>query len=61
VVNLARLAGVHAPTALARTNRKFIRRFTRVEELARERGVVVGEAALEELDRLWDEAKRGER
>lgn len=61
VVNLARLGGVHAPTALARANRKFIRRFTEVERLARARGIVVEEAGLEALDRLWDEAKRSER
>jgi len=60
VVNLARLAGVDAPTALARANAKFIRRFAAVERLADERGVVLGEAGLEALDRLWDEAKRGE-
>lgn len=61
VVNLARLSGVHSPTALARANRKFVRRFEEVERLAGERGVVVGEADLATLDRLWDEAKRGER
>lgn len=61
VVNLARLSGVHASTALARANAKFIRRFSEVERLAGERGVVMGEADLEALDRLWDEAKRSER
>lgn len=60
VVNLARLAGVHAPTALVRANRKFTRRFGELETLARERGVVVGQADLAELDLLWDEAKRRE-
>lgn len=61
VVNLARLAGVHAPTALVRANRKFSRRFGALETLAAEKGVVLGEAELTELDRLWDEAKRRER
>jgi len=60
VVNLARLAGVHATTALARANRKFRRRFERLEALAGERGVVLHEAGLEELDRLWDELKTEE-
>jgi uncharacterized protein YabN with tetrapyrrole methylase and pyrophosphatase domain len=60
VVNLARLAGVDAPTALARANAKFVRRFTSLEQLARARGMVLEEAGLEALDRLWDEAKRGE-
>ncbi|HET7321174.1 MAG TPA: nucleoside triphosphate pyrophosphohydrolase [Longimicrobiaceae bacterium] len=61
VVNLARLSGVDAPTALARANAKFSRRFRAVEGLARERGVAVGEAGLDALDDLWNEVKRGER
>jgi MazG family protein len=58
VVNLARLARVDAPIALARANRKFVSRFAAVERLAGERGVRLGEAKLEVLDGLWDEAKR---
>jgi MazG family protein len=61
IVNLARLSGVHAPAALSRANAKFIRRFAEVERLARLRGIVVEDAGLEALDRLWDEAKRSER
>jgi nucleoside triphosphate diphosphatase len=61
VVNLARLAGVDAPIALARANRKFVARFASLERLAGERGVELGVAKLEVLDGLWDEAKRGER
>lgn len=61
LVNLARLSGVHAPTALSRANAKFIRRFSEVERLARQRGIAVEDAGLEALDRLWDEAKRSER
>ena len=60
VVNLARLAKVDAPIALARANRKFVGRFAALEKLAGERGVELGEAKLEVLDGLWDEAKRGE-
>ncbi|HKP74662.1 MAG TPA: nucleoside triphosphate pyrophosphohydrolase [Longimicrobiaceae bacterium] len=61
VVNLARLAGAHPTAALARANAKFERRFAGVEALAAERGVVFGQATLEELDVLWDEVKRRER
>ena len=61
VVNFARLSGVHAPTALARANVKFARRFQRVEERARAGGIVMEEAGLEVLDRIWDEVKREER
>jgi MazG family protein len=60
VVNLCRKAGVHPALALDRANAKFARRFKRVEELARERGLRVGAVTLEELDRIWDEVKEGE-
>lgn len=60
VVNLCRKAGVHASIALDKANQKFERRFKRIEELARERGIEVNTAGLERLDRLWDEAKREE-
>ena len=56
-VNVARLSRVHAAKALKRANLKFERRFTRLTELARERGLVMGEASLEDLDKLWDEIK----
>jgi uncharacterized protein YabN with tetrapyrrole methylase and pyrophosphatase domain len=60
VVNLCRKAGVHASLALDKANAKFERRFQRIEELARARGIDVGRAGLEQLDELWDEAKREE-
>ncbi|MFN2636225.1 MAG: nucleoside triphosphate pyrophosphohydrolase [Gemmatimonadaceae bacterium] len=61
VVNLCRKAGVHSSLALDKANAKFERRFKRVEELARLRGVDVSHAGLEKLDSLWDEAKKDER
>lgn len=61
VVNLARLSGNHALQALQRANRKFADRFTALEQIARERGVVLGEATLTQLDEIWDEVKRRSR
>jgi nucleoside triphosphate diphosphatase len=58
VVNLARKAGIPPGPALERANRRFQDRFETVERLADERGVDLHEAGLEQLDRLWDEAKR---
>jgi MazG family protein len=58
VVNLARLAGSHPTTALARANAKFQDRFAEVERIARERGIEMGTAGLAALDALWDEVKR---
>jgi MazG family protein len=61
VVNFARLSGIHPSTALSRANAKFTRRFNRLEELARLRGVVLGEASLEARDEVWTDVKREER
>lgn len=58
VVNLTRLTGVHSLQALQRANAKFTGRFEKLEALASSRGLVLGEATLEELDALWDEVKR---
>jgi uncharacterized protein YabN with tetrapyrrole methylase and pyrophosphatase domain len=61
VVNLARKAGVQPAAAMDRANRKFVRRFTRMEALAGERGIAMDRAGLDQLDGLWDEVKRSER
>jgi len=57
VVNLARKLGVDPGAALERANDKFTSRFAALEKLAQERGLEVGRASLEELDKLWDEVK----
>ena len=57
VVNLSRKLGVEPNQALEQANEKFTRRFDAVEVLAAERGVEIGRASLEELDRLWEEVK----
>jgi MazG family protein len=61
VVNVARKAGVHPALALDKANLKFARRFGEVERIAKERGLKVGEASLEQLDAIWDEVKTVER
>ena len=57
VVNLARKLAIDPRAALERANDKFERRFEAVEQLAEQRGVEVGRAKLDELDKLWDEVK----
>ena len=57
VVNLARKLEIDPRAALERANDKFKRRFEEVERLARERGIEVGRASLEELDELWEGVK----
>jgi MazG family protein len=61
VANLARQLGVDPEAALAAANRKFRDRFRRVEEGLAARGRRLGEATLEEMDALWEEAKGGRR
>lgn len=57
VVNLARKIGVEPEDALKKTNRKFRSRFKYVEQNMKASGKSLEEADLEEMDRLWDEAK----
>ena len=56
---MARLYGVDPELALERTNKKFISRFGYMEQAAGER--MISELSFEELDTLWNEAKKGER
>jgi MazG family protein len=60
IVNLARKLGVEPNQALEKANDKFTRRFEAVEQLAAQRGVEIGRASLEELDKLWEEIKASE-
>ena len=58
LVNAARLYHINPDNALERTNQKFIRRFTYVEEHSIRQGRSLKEMSLEEMDTLWDEAKK---
>jgi len=58
VINLARKLGCDPRAALETANRRFDLRFREVERLATQRKVDMGRASLEELDSLWEEAKR---
>ena len=57
VVNLARKTGHEAELLLAATNRKFVKRFQKVEAALLESGSSLDEATLEEMDLLWEKAK----
>ena len=57
VVNVSRFLKCDAEEALTAASDKFINRFIRVEQLAKENGVDMEKASLEELDKLWDIAK----
>jgi len=57
LINYARFINVNPEDALERTNRKFISRFTHLEERVRESGRQVHELTLAEMDVYWNEAK----
>jgi nucleoside triphosphate diphosphatase len=61
VTNLARKLNLEPEMALKAANRKFRRRFGYIETQLAEQGRGCAEASLEEMDALWNEAKRQER
>lgn len=58
LVNVARLYGIHPDDALEMTNAKFIKRFNHIEAMAHCKGKSLKEMSLEEMDALWNEAKK---
>ncbi len=58
LVNLARFVKVDAEQALRRTNRKFRDRFAFIERRLAEQGRTPAESNLDEMDMLWNEAKK---
>ena len=61
VINAARLYHLNPDNALERTNRKFISRFNYIEEHSIKAGKPLTEMTLEEMDALWNEAKKAEK
>jgi len=58
LVNLARYLSVDSESALHRTNRKFRRRFGWLEQQLRQQGRTLEEATLDEMESLWQQAKK---
>jgi len=58
LVNLARFVKVDPEQALRKTNAKFRRRFGYVERKLAERGRSTKESSIEEMESLWQEAKK---
>ena len=61
VINAARLYKLNPDNALEKTNQKFIRRFNYVEDHSLKQGKNLKDMTLEEMDELWDEAKKIEK
>jgi XTP/dITP diphosphohydrolase len=58
LVNYARFLQLDAENSLEKANRKFISRFTRMEDAARSKGLSLADMTLEEMDGLWNSIKK---
>ncbi len=58
LINYARFLQVDAENALEKTNKKFIHRFTRMEQMALESGKDLAGMTLEEMDAIWNAVKK---
>jgi tetrapyrrole methylase family protein/MazG family protein len=58
LANYARRQGIDSESSLREANRKFYRRFSCMEKLCRERKLDLSKMTLEEMNQLWEEAKK---
>ena len=58
LINAARLYHINPDNALDRTNRKFISRFNYLESQTLSKGRNLKDMTLEEMDAIWEEAKK---
>lgn len=61
IVNLGRFLSINPEDALRKTIARFVSRFHHVEESLHAEGMTLAEASLEQMDSLWEEAKKAER
>jgi XTP/dITP diphosphohydrolase len=58
LINYSRFVDINPETALEKTNKKFIARFQKMEELALEDKVILHDLQLPEMDIYWEKAKK---
>ena len=58
LINYARFLQIDAENALERTNKKFISRFTKMEQLAMQQGKPLADMTLTEMDAIWNAIKK---
>lgn len=58
VINYARFLKVDAENALELTNKKFIQRFTLMEDIVKKRGMDLRSMTLKEMDTIWNDIKK---
>ena len=57
IINAARLYDINPDNALERTNRKFIQRFTYIEEAIKKEGKSLKDVTLDHMEKHWQAAK----
>jgi MazG family protein len=57
LINYARFIDINPEDALEKTNKKFIKRFTYLEEESKKDGKQLGQMTLAEMDEYWNKAK----
>lgn len=57
-VNISRFVGADSEEALTASTDKFLSRFALVEQMAKEQGIDMKSSSIEQLDELWDKAKK---
>ena len=58
VVNYARFLDIDPEIALEKSNKKFTKRFEKIEHEVRKRGLSLGEVNIKDWNLLWDNAKK---
>ncbi len=58
LINYARFIGVDPESALERTNKKFISRFSFLEKEVNRKGLNLDSMSLEEMENIWNESKK---
>jgi MazG family protein len=58
IINASRLYGIDPEAALEKTNRKFIKRFNYLEKETISKGVSLHDMSLDEMNVIWEEAKK---
>ena len=58
LINFARFIDINPEDALEKTNHKFIKRFQHMEKRTKELNKQMADMSLNELEELWQEAKR---
>ena len=58
IVNYARFLDIDPELALEKSNKKFIKRFEEMEVLIKEKGLILSEMDITELNLLWEQVKR---